>query len=69
LAEVITKPDDLAIRERPDRAPLNAAIYLRVSSKDGRQDEANQEPECAERAALEDAGPRKTKQRRLLDAR
>jgi DNA invertase Pin-like site-specific DNA recombinase len=26
---------------------LKAAVYLRVSSKDGRQDEANQEPDCA----------------------
>lgn len=26
---------------------MKAAIYLRVSSKDGRQDEANQEPDCA----------------------
>ena len=25
---------------------MKAAIYLRVSSRDGRQDEANQEPEC-----------------------
>jgi DNA invertase Pin-like site-specific DNA recombinase len=25
---------------------VKAAVYLRVSSKDGRQDEANQEPEC-----------------------
>lgn len=26
---------------------MKAAVYLRVSSKDGRQDEANQEPDCA----------------------
>jgi putative DNA-invertase from lambdoid prophage Rac len=25
---------------------MKAAVYLRVSSKDGRQDESNQEPEC-----------------------
>lgn len=25
---------------------MKAAVYLRVSSKDGRQDEANQEPDC-----------------------
>jgi DNA invertase Pin-like site-specific DNA recombinase len=28
-------------------ASPRAAVYLRVSSKDGRQDEANQEPDCA----------------------
>lgn len=27
---------------------MKAAVYLRVSSRDGRQDEANQEPECLE---------------------
>ena len=27
---------------------VKAAVYLRVSSRDGRQDEANQEPECLE---------------------
>ena len=26
---------------------MKAAVYLRVSSRDGRQDEANQEPDCA----------------------
>lgn len=26
---------------------MKAGVYLRVSSKDGRQDEANQEPDCA----------------------
>lgn len=30
----------------PSRPTPAAAIYLRVSSKDGRQDEANQEPDC-----------------------
>ncbi len=36
---------------------MKAAVYLRVSSRDGRQDEANQEPDCARLCEARDWEP------------